>query len=390
MSRKLHVCIVTTAHPIDDVRVNNKFAYGFRQAGFEVTWVGPGHAFFDHVSFNRHDINFVLAPPNRNRLDRVSCHRRISKLARQIKDVDVYYSPEPDSAQIAVRLARKNHARVIFDLHEIYHGALLDRWLMGMRLQPLRDYFRRKIAKICTRVDLVVGVSAAVLKPYVSSDVSHMIIRSCAPSWFASTAAEVAVGKKQDVFTIMHGKSDFQRGTREVLEATRIASGSAADILVVIFFQGNQDDEAVFKNMLHEMNITENIDLRSGVPMQDMPRILSECDAGLIAYGRNLGVDSLPNRIFEYMSAGIPVIVPEYATEIAKIIENEKCGLLTDFENPESIAEAMLTLRNNKKLCREMGARAKDAFLLRHNWEAEIRPVIEWMEKKPISHNNEV
>jgi glycosyltransferase involved in cell wall biosynthesis len=380
MPRVFHVCIVTTAHPIDDVRVNNKFAYGFRKAGFKVTWVGPDQAFFDHSSFNRHGVNFVLAPPNRNRIDRVFCFRRITSLANTIKDVDVYYAPEPDSAQIAVKLAKKNGARAIFDIHEIFHGALLDRWLFGLRLQPLREYLRKKIARTCAMSDLVVGVSASVLKPYAPGDTTQMIVRSCAPSWFASPAIDANPKTRNEKFTFMHGKSDFRRGTREVLEATRIATQSAKDISVIMFFQGD-DAKASLQNILNEMGISDYIDLRSGVPMQEMPGILGECEAGLIAYGRDLGADSLPNRIFEYMSSGLSVIAPSYSTEIAKIIDTEQCGLLVDFEEPEAIAEAMLALRNNKQSCREMGAKAKEAFLARYNWEVEMQPVIEWIVK---------
>lgn len=381
MSRNPHVCIVTTAHPVDDVRVNNKFAYGFRQAGFEVTWVGPGHAFFDHASFNRHGINYVLAPPNRNRVDRVMSHRRIRKLAGQVKDVDVYYAPEPDSAQLAVDLAVKNKARVIFDLHEIYHGALLDRWLMGMQLQPVRNYVQKNIARTCGKAAMVIGVSEAVLRPYISPDTPHMVIRSCAPSWFALAPGATTIEHEPEVFTLMHGKSDFQRGTREVLEAIRIASGKISDFRVIMFSQGRDAEKLAFNNLLQEMGITDLVDLRKGVPMQDMPEILRNCHAGLIAYGRNLGADSLPNRIFEYMAAGLPVVAPVYATEIAKIIDSEQCGMLVDFENPESIAEAIVALHDNRGLCREMGTRAKSAFLARHNWESEMQPLIEWINK---------
>ena len=57
-----------------------------------MTWVGPDQAFFDHSSFNRHGVNFILAPPNRNRIDRVFCHRRITNIASTIENVDVYYA----------------------------------------------------------------------------------------------------------------------------------------------------------------------------------------------------------------------------------------------------------------------------------------------------------
>jgi hypothetical protein len=48
----IHICIVTTPHPIDDVRLNNKIAHALRKAGFRVTWVVLEHAFFDQAHYN--------------------------------------------------------------------------------------------------------------------------------------------------------------------------------------------------------------------------------------------------------------------------------------------------------------------------------------------------
>ena len=36
-----HVCVFTSAHPTDDVRVNSKIAASLLQAGYSVSWVGP-------------------------------------------------------------------------------------------------------------------------------------------------------------------------------------------------------------------------------------------------------------------------------------------------------------------------------------------------------------
>ena len=103
---------------------------------------------------------------------------------------------------------------------------------------------------------------------------------------------------------------------------------------------------------------------------------MTECDAGLIAYGRTAGSNSLPNRLFEYMAAGLPVIGPSYAKEIAAILEKERCGLTVDMENPEALAEAIVFLKMNPRDARAMGERARESFFQRHNWEDEIRPLI--------------
>lgn len=380
MNTKIHVCILTTAHAVDDVRVNSKFAHAFREAGFRVSWVGPGHAFFDETDYNRDDIQFLLAPPIHSHLDRLLAVRRIRNLAASVTNVDVYYAPDPDSSPLALHLARQNGAKVIFDIHEIYHGTLLDRWLLGRRFPLIRNYVRQRIAKTCSRCDLVVGVSEAVLSPYVTPGTRHMVVRSCAPAWFAQGPASEVCGENQSTLTIMHGKGDLQRGTLQVMEALGKVAREISGLRVIIFTQGDATNDPVtqiIKSRAHDLGIPDVVDLRKGITMQQMPAVLRSCDVGLIAYGRGLGVDSLPNRLFEYMAVGLPIIAPSYAVEIAKIIEAEGCGLLADFEDPASVAEAILKLHRNPNLCRQMGQRAREAFEGRYNWEVELRPLLD-------------
>lgn len=385
MSDPIHICILTTAHPIDDVRVNHKFANAFHTAGFRVSWVGPGHAFYDSKNYyNWHGIEFILGPPIRTRLDRLLSRRRIRPIAERLSKVDVYYSPEPDSAELAISLAKRNGAKVIFDIHEVYHDALLDRWLLGYRVNPIREYIRRRISQIAFQCDLVIGVSNAVLSPYLHQNTPNNVVRSCAPSWFAKGDQSDTCGKLRTAFSIMHGKSDLVRGTMQVIEAAALSLRQIYGLRVIMFESANKTNDNERNKLISrikELGLAEIIDLRPGIPMHDMPRILETCDAGLIAYGRALGTDSLPNRLFEYMAMGLAIIAPTYAREIARIIDIEKCGILVDFEDPADISRAIVQLSQNPHLCREMGRRSREAFLARHNWETEVRPVIDRIQK---------
>lgn len=387
--QSLHVCILTTAHPLDDVRVNHKFAESFLDAGFRVTWVGPDHSFFGGRSTVAPGFELRLAAPNRRRLDRLMAPRRVAALARGLEGVDVYYAPEPDAAGIAIRLARRNHARVILDLHEIYHGPMLDRWLRGWRLPSVRAAVRRHIARICRRCDLVLGVNSAVLGSYVPADEPGLVVRSCAPAWFADGPAADVCSPRRQYFTIMHGKRSLARGTPAVLETVALASRSAANLRVVMFNPPGPSPDpeyTAFHALVERHSVGAALDLRDGVPMRQIPQILRTCDIGVIAYGRELGQESLPNRLFEYMAAGLPVVVPSYAPEMAAIVNAESCGVTADFEDPADIARAILRLWSNPAETRVMGRRSREAFLARHNWTTEIQPVLarmhEWQVRK--------
>ncbi len=57
---------------------------------------------------------------------------------------------------------------------------------------------------------------------------------------------------------------------------------------------------------------------------------------------------SMPNKVFDYLQAGLPVIISKY-TEASKIIERYKLGLLVEIE-PTAIANAINSLITNNIL----------------------------------------
>jgi glycosyltransferase involved in cell wall biosynthesis len=376
MSNPIHICIITSAHPVDDVRVSHKISQAFRSKGYHVTWVGPEHASFDSDHYDRYGIEYRLFSLGKGKLGRITGYFKAYHSALAIRNVQVFYAPDPDSALAAVQLARKYNAHVIFDIHEIYHDAMLVRWLKGPVFKIARDILRRAIFEICSNSDLVVGVSRSVLEPYRATSTEKMIIRSCAPAWFAEGEPANVCADEKKTFTFMHGKAHLWRGTQVVLEALSLAKKQIQSVhLRCIMIDIGFSDE--FHQQIVALDLEDIVDLRHAVPMQEIPAILRTCDAGLIAYGRKLGTDSLPNRLFEYMATGLPIIAPSYSSEICQILEIEECGLTVDFENPVAVADAMIHLCQNPQLCREMGHKSRDAFEKRHNWEVEVQPLLD-------------
>ena len=51
--------------------------------------------------------------------------------------------------------------------------------------------------------------------------------------------------------------------------------------------------------------------------------------------------------------------------------------MTVDFENPETLAETMVSLFQNPQICREMGRKAREAFEKRYNWEVEVLPLLD-------------
>ncbi|RFQ09411.1 glycosyltransferase, partial [Pseudomonas sp. ATCC 13867] len=74
----------------------------------------------------------------------------------------------------------------------------------------------------------------------------------------------------------------------------------------------------------------------------------------------NNHINAQPNKLFEYMAAGIPLIASDFRLW-REIVKKYDCGILVDPESPEHIANAVLEILENPQRSTEMGANGKRA-----------------------------
>lgn len=371
------ICILTSAHPIDDVRVYRKIALSFVE-NFDVLWIGPDfHLFENDLSYD--GIERILVENKKGTLGRMLTNYNVLKLFLKYKTrIDSVYFPDPELAFFFTHLMRSGGIQKIYDVHEVYHKDLLKRRIKGLPFLLANKVLRNLISNTVRKTDLTIGVSETVLKYYIKADTPNIIVRNCLPKNFAGIVANESRRKRK--FTIIHGKNHISRGTFQVLESARILKGKG---IACQFLMINQDKNAdlTFQTFVDKNKLDSHLDLFEGLPFKEMLAQMSYSHAGLIAYGRDLGIDSLPNRFFEYLALGIPVIVPSFSGEMVKIVKEEQCGLIVDTEDPLQLAESVEFLVNNPEISKKMGERGQQAFLNRHNWESEVEPLLQFIRK---------
>lgn len=378
-----HVCVVTSAHPWDDVRVGSRIVDAFLSAGDRVTWVGPDKALFVSSEERPKDVTYELFPQGGSRADRLDAGRRAARRARTVRNVDWWYTPDPDMAARLPRLARRYGGRTLFDVHESYHGGLLNRWFPGGRPpQLVRSLLRRRIAAACTKVDLVIGVSRSVLDPYCAEHPHVAVVRNCAPEVFGATAGPHIESDRGGRMRVMHGKLAEGNGTRQVAHALELLEQEVATRLEVVMM----DTAVATTGMREEINARfpqveppGPLRILPGVPHDRMAEVMRSCRVGVIAYQRDLGHESLPNRLFEYMATGLAIVAPSYSPEIVRILEEEQIGLAVDFESAQDIADALAWCVDHPAEIAAMGERARLAYSARHNWQHEADALIRAM-----------
>jgi glycosyltransferase involved in cell wall biosynthesis len=87
-----------------------------------------------------------------------------------------------------------------------------------------------------------------------------------------------------------------------------------------------------------------------------------------------------PNKMFEYMSAGIPVIASDFPLWKA-IIEGNKCGICVDPLNPDEIADAIEWIAQHPNEAEEMGNNGRRAVETIYNWDIERNKLLAFYQK---------
>lgn len=88
---------------------------------------------------------------------------------------------------------------------------------------------------------------------------------------------------------------------------------------------------------------------------------------------------SLPNKLFQYMAAGIPVVASDFP-QVREVVEDSASGLVVDTTRPEAIAAGIRRVLDDPDEAVAMGERGRAAVRDRYHWAraaAVLRSVYE-------------
>jgi colanic acid biosynthesis glycosyl transferase WcaI len=265
-------------------------------------------------------------------------------------DVIYAYHPPLTVGIVAVLLKISWKVPVVYDIQDMWPDTLSATGMITNKI--LLAFFGRVCDWVYQRVDHIVVQSPGFKKLLIERDVPEIkidvVYNWCAENELKSSLTEKMInlsasGKFHILFAGNMGKA---QALDSVLEAAKKLLLTAPGLVFVFLGSGIEVDR--LKKITTEQSI-KNIVFYPSVPMDEVGRYLYSADALLVHLKKDpLFLITIPSKIQAYMAIGKPILMAVDG-DAADIVREAECGVIAESGNPDSIANAALTLKNASK-----------------------------------------
>ncbi|MFC3210891.1 glycosyltransferase family 4 protein [Planomicrobium okeanokoites] len=361
----MKICHITSVHSENDTRIFLKECTSLAQAGFEVHYIVPGAV--DSTS-NGVQIHGVKVNDG-SRLNRMT--KTVDTVYKKALEINasLYHFHDPELIPIALKL-KKNKKIVLYDIHEDLPRAILSKkWISPMVRKPLSaifEYYENRAAK---KFDYLITATPYITERFKKINDRTINVNNYPLLKELQSSDKISQETEINYVSYVGGLVPI-RGSSELIKSARLISGN-------IKVAGPINTE----NLKNDLKRSENIEYLGILSRDEVKNLLSRSKAGMVTFLPEPNhINAQPNKMFEYMSASIPVICSDFPLW-RSIIEDADCGLCVDPENAQTIADAINYVFENPEIALKMGKNGRKAVELKYNWEAESVKLIDIYKK---------
>lgn len=352
-------------HRADDVRVFHKECTSLAEAGFKITLI----ACKGRVS-GPCEVQVVTLPEMGSRIRRMLVRSYLAyRSARNIL-ADVYHFHDPELLPYGLLLKVRTGARVVYDSHECYPEDIrtkewLPVWLRGAvswAFKLLEDFVSR-------RLDLVVAATPHIEERFKGIARSTLTINNYPRLKEFDGAAGDLFGVRDGVCYV--GSISIVRGFMPFLDSLdKVPQDVAA--YVAGPFSGPE-----VERLARQHRNWSRVTYFGTVARDEVAKIYNRSFAGIVNFlPAPNHLFSQPNKLFEYMAAGIPVICSNFDLW-RDIVDVGGCGICVDPASADEIAEAINRLLFDVGLREKMAFQGRTAITTKFSWEFEAEKLVD-------------
>jgi len=258
---------------------------------------------------------------------------------------------------------------LVYDTHEIFtevpelqHNRLKKRIWKGIErvLVPRLKYLFTVNKSIADWYQVQYHVSARIVRNVPTASL-HSTIKS---------RLELDLPVDKQIIILQGSGINIDRGAEELIESMKFIENS---LLLII---GGGDCIPELKKRVIRLDLKEKVRFVGKLPYSELMQYTRNSDLG-VTFDKNTNINyyySLPNKLFDYIHAGIPVLASRLP-EIEKIIRHYDLGDLIDNHEPRHIADKIEEVLKNQEQVRKWKENTKLAAR-ELVWETEEKELI--------------
>jgi glycosyltransferase involved in cell wall biosynthesis len=267
-------------------------------------------------------------------------------------------------AFLACRLAGK---RIVYNAHELQGES-------GAGVVPFPPLWRWLDRRLCRRVDAMIVPEAnrariyrdeyGARDPLVVPNVP--LRRDVAPSP-ELRAFLASRGVEADVIVLYQGLIDPSRNIHVLVDAM---ASVPAGVVLVLLGGGDAQYLQALEERARACGVEPRVLIHPRVPYAEVAAITAAADAGVLLY-RNDSRNNYycaPNKLYEYMHAGLPVITSDFPG-LRALVEGNDIGICVDPEDAAAVAAAITALSDPSRRA-EMCERSLRLARESYHWDA--------------------
>lgn len=261
------------------------------------------------------------------------------------RNFDVAFSNDLDTLPASFMISRLKSKSLVYDSHEYFTGVPE---LQGRKITKGIWRFLEKLFVPRTKNLFTVNESIAALYK-TDYNVNFKVMRNVPLVVTSSIYTKEEYRKKlhlplsRFIYILQGSGINIQRGSEEAVEAMQHVDG----LLLIV---GSGDVIDVLKQNVKDLSLQDKVIFKGRMGYDEMMEYTRAADVGL-TLDKDTNINyrfSLPNKLFDYIHAGIPVLASDL-TEISKIIKGYDIGLITDSHDPLKLAVWMNRMKDDEK-----------------------------------------
>ena len=363
--KKNKVCHITSAHPDGDVRIFHKECVSLAEEGYDVSLVIPNTE--SRIDKGVNIVSFIYEPSSR--LSRFTKSVNLAYKKAIAVNADIYHLHDPELLRIALKLKKKGK-KVIFDAHEDLPRQILSKKYIN---KYLRKYVSKAIEKyekrVTSKLDAVVTATPFIRDKFLLYNKNSIDINNFPLSREILVDEKQETNHKENNICYIGGITEI-RGIKELVNALEYAPKIRLKL-------AGEFSPKSFKDTVSKVKGWNQVDELGFIGRNESLALKNNSIAGLVTfYPEQNHINAQPNKIFEYMASGLPVIGSKFPFW-EEIITKNNAGLCVDPMSPIAIGEAINYILNNPNEAKIMGENGRKMVIEKYNWDIEKKKLID-------------